>query len=112
MATTNNLTTQQVHAHPLGKLMLIGAGVGLIVISVFLLGVHNAPAAWGKYWMVRPLLITPASGAAGGVCYYLLDFLRCQGGWKKVAAYVLSFIVCIVGLWMGIVLGLVGTMWH
>jgi membrane associated rhomboid family serine protease len=62
--------------------------------------------------MVRPLVITPLAGAAGGVWYFLMDYLRYQGGWKTMVAYALSFIGLFIALWVGIVLGLVGTMWH
>jgi hypothetical protein len=112
MTQTKNLQTTAIHSFPLGKLMLIGAGVGLIIISIFLMGVNQPRPEWGQYWMIRPLVIVPLAGAAGGVFYYIMDFLRYRGGWRTALAYFISVIGIIVGLWMGIVLGLVGTLWH
>lgn len=113
MTQAENLPNQPTHKFPLTKLMLAGWIVGLVVIMVFILPVINHPHPnWAKYWMIRPLMITPLAGAAGGVWYYLMDFLRYQGGWKTAVAYTLSFIGFIIAIWMGIVLGLVGTMWH
>jgi len=111
MAQINNLTTQPVHPAPVGKRILIGAGIALILISIFLLGASEPDPNWPKYWMLRPLIIVPLAGAAGGVFYHLMDGLRYQGGWKKVFANVLSLLVYIIGLWLGTILGLDGTMW-
>jgi hypothetical protein len=111
MTQTNKLT-QQIHSSPIGKPMLFGAGIGLIVISYFLIGNGEPNPAWGKLWMIRPLIVVPAAGATGGVFYYFMDHLRYQGGWKKILANILSLIIFIIGLWLGIVLGLAGTMWN
>jgi len=113
MTQAENLPPQPYHKFTLTKLILIGWVIGLAVILVFILPVlnHSHPN-WPKYWMLRPLIVTPLAGAAGGVWYYLMDFLRSHGGWKTIVAYALSFIGFIVAIWMGIVLGLVGTMWH
>jgi hypothetical protein len=62
--------------------------------------------------MLKPLIIVPAAGACGGLFYHLMDFLRRKGGWKKIAANLLSLVVFVVGLWLGAVLGLDGTLWH
>lgn len=113
MTHAENLPTQPIHKFTLARLAFIGWIIGLAVILVFILPVlnHSHPD-WPKYWMIRPLIITPLAGAVGGVWYYLMDFLRYQGRWKTVVAYVLSFIGCFIAIWLGIVLGLVGTMWH
>jgi hypothetical protein len=99
------------HTAPLGRCMLIGAGIALILVTIFMSGA-NADPAWGPYWMIRPLIVVPLAGATGGLFYYLMDRLRCQGGWKKLAANVISFIIYLFGLWMGTVLGFNGTLWN
>lgn len=91
--------------------MLIGATIGLALIVVYLLGVKNPNPAWGKFWMLRPLLLVPFAGAMAGVFYYLMNSLRNQGGKKKILANVLSLLVLLIGLFMGVVLGLDGTLW-
>lgn len=93
------------------KPVLIGAGIGLLLISIFLLGVNNPDPSWPKLWMLRPLAIVPMAGAAGGFFYYLMNPLRRKGGWNAILANVLSILVFIIGLWMGSILGLDGTLW-
>lgn len=111
MTQNKNLTTLQIHPAPLGKRMLFGAGIALILISIFLLGVDNPKPEWGKLWMLKPLIIVPLAGAMGGIFYHFMDHLRYQGSWQKAAAYVLSFIGYVIVLWLGTVLGLNGTLW-
>jgi len=111
MTLTNDLTKPSIHPVALWKLMSLGAVIALALIIFFLLQVKHPDPSWPKYWMVRPLIIVPFAGAMGGLCFYILDFLRIQGGWKKIVANVLSFFICLVGLWLGFVLGLDGTLW-
>jgi hypothetical protein len=91
--------------------MLIGAGIGLAVISLFLTGNNYVDPAWGKYWMIRPLLVVPFAGAMGGLGNYYIVGQHNRWGLNKVLAIAISLIVCVVGLWLGIVLGLDGTLW-
>jgi len=113
MTHTNNLTSQPVNSAALIKSMLFGAGTALLVISALLLSVNHPQPEWGKLWMIRPLIITPLSGAAGGAFYYSLDyFFGHHGGFKKALAVTLGLFGYVVGLWLGVVLGLAGTLWH
>jgi hypothetical protein len=112
MTSLNNLTTSSFHSTSLLKRMLFGGAIALAVIAFFLLQVHHPKPEWGRFWMIRPLIIVPLAGAAGGACYYFIDTLLYRRGWKKILIYVLSFIVYIIGLWMGIILGLDGTLWN
>jgi hypothetical protein len=111
MTLSNNVTTQPIHPASLGKRMLQGAAIALILIIVFLLQAGEPNPDWPKLWMIRPLIIVPLAGAMGGVFYYFMDHLRYQGGWRKILANILSLVVYIIGLWLGTVLGLDGTMW-
>ena len=112
MTQTNNLTTQPIQPSALGKRMLIGGGIALLVISFFLLGVNHPNPDWGKLWMIRPLIITPLAGAMGGLFFYFMDKVLNQSGWKRVVTLILGVIGYIIALWMGTVLGLAGTLWH
>ncbi len=94
------------------KRVFTGLAVGLAVILFFVLRVNPNHPDWGPYWMIQPLLITPLAGAAAGFCNHILDILRTQGGAKKVLANVLAVLIYAVALWLGIVLGLNGTMWN
>ncbi|QIP13811.1 potassium transporter KefB [Spirosoma aureum] len=111
MTQRTNLTTPSIHPDSVEKRMVQGAGIALILIALFLLPVREPDPAWGKLWMIKPLLIVPVAGAIGGIIYHLLDHLRYQGGWKKALAYLLSLIGYIIAVWMGTVLGLAGTLW-
>jgi hypothetical protein len=90
--------------------MLIGAGIALLVISFFVFGVDQANSEWGKFWMIRPLIITPLAGAMGGAFYFFMDY-QSSRGFNKILAILLCIVVYLIGLWLGVVLGLDGTMW-
>lgn len=107
----NELTTQTIYSGTLGKRMLVGAGIGLLLISLFLSGVKNPSPKWGEFWMVRPFIIVPFAGAMGGLCNYLLVHFHKRIGVNKTMAVLTSVMVFIIGLWLGFVLGLDGTLW-
>ena len=108
MTQTNNPTSQPAS---LSKRMILGAGIGLLLIAFFLLTADEPDPAWGKFWMIRPLIITPFAGAMGGLCNHLLLRYYFLIGMNKTVAWIVSIIIFIIGLWMGIVLGLDGTLW-
>jgi hypothetical protein len=107
--TKNSATPNQPVS--LAKPILIGAAIGLVAISFFVFGVDNPNPEWGKLWMIRPLIITPMAGAMGGAFYYFMDYQSSRGFNRKIAV-ILSLVVFIIGLWLGVVLGLAGTMWN
>lgn len=111
MTQTNNSTSQP-HEVSVVKRMLVGAGIGLLLISLFLLSVDEPHPEWEKLWMLRPLIIVPLAGAMGGLCNYFIFHLHRQIGGNKTIAILLSVTVFIIGLWLGTVLGLDGTMWN
>lgn len=112
MTLKNILTGQPLHMASLGKRMLIGGVIALILIILFLAGADYRDPAWPKFWMVRPLIIVPIAGAMGGAFSYFVEDLRSQGSWKTLVAILLSMIVYVVALWFGSVLGLDGTYWN
>lgn len=112
MIQTNNLTPPSIHPVSLTKRMLIGAAIGLVLISMFLLSVGKGNPAWGELWRIKPLIMVPLAGAGAGLVNYFLDELRAQGGWIKAITMILTVIVYIIALWLGSVLGLNGTLWN
>lgn len=111
MTQQKEQTTQTDHRLSLTKPILVGAGIALLVISFFVFGVDNANPEWGKFWMIRPLIITPLAGAMGGAFYSFMDY-QSSRGFNRTIAIFLSLVVYFIGLWLGTVLGLAGTMWN
>jgi hypothetical protein len=110
MVENINSRTTSIHRGSLGKRMLLGGGIALVLIIVFLFPVEPNPE-WPKLWMIRPLIVLPVAGSMGGLFYHLMGHLRNRGGWRKLVANVVSLIVYIIALWMGTVVGLDGTLW-
>ena len=106
----NDTTNEQIHQLSLIKPMLIGALVGLILISVFVFGVDEPNPAWGEFWMIKPLILTPVIGAMGGLFYYFMNYLSTTG-FNKTLAIIIGILGFVIAQWLGIVLGLNGTMW-
>lgn len=90
--------------------MIIGAGIGVLAISFFLIPSESKPE-WGDYWMIRPLIVTPLAGAMGGLSHYLILNFHDLVGINRTVARILSIVIPIIGLYMGIILGLDTTMW-
>ena len=93
------------------KPMLLGALIALALIVLFLSGVDEWKPEWGKFWIVKPLLIVPLAGAMGGLFYYFLGQLQSEGRLPKFVAIILGLVGYLVALWLGTVLGLDGTLW-
>ena len=106
----NHLSTQTGQPVSLAKPMLVGAVLGLLVISAFVFGSGPVKPEWGNLWRIKPLLVTPAAGALGGAFYYLMD-RQASRGLNRTVAVILSLVIFFIVLWLGIVLGLAGTMW-
>lgn len=111
MIQTQNLNSKTIDSSALTKKMIIGAAIGLVIISFLVLPTQGKPE-WGNYWKIRPLLLVPFAGAVGGLVFHFIGFLGKAGGWKAVLATTAGILIFIIGIWMGIVLGLVGTLWN
>jgi hypothetical protein len=91
--------------------MLIGAVIALAVILTFVLGVDEPNQAWHNTWWVRPIVITPLAGAAGGLFFHFMYELGKKAIWKKILFSAIAIMGYVVALWLGTVLGLAGTLW-
>lgn len=111
MVQQNDFQKQNALAAAAGRRALTGAAFALALIALFLAGVQHPDPAWGKLWMIRPLLIVPMAGALGGFINYMLIHYHRRLGIHKAIAVVLSALIYLVGLWLGSVLGLAGTLW-
>lgn len=104
--------TSEINIKSLIRKAIFGALIGLAIISFFVFTTDHPKPEWGKFWMIRPLIITPLAGAFGGFILYSPEFLNFKSKWKKAGITVLSVICFIISLWLGIVLGLDGTLWN
>lgn len=95
-----------------GRKLLTGAIIGLVVISLFVFSVNDPDPAWGNYWRVRPLIITPIIAAFGMLAFLLKDLVGPKRPVMRLVIFLLSLFGFIVALWLGIVLGLDGTLWN
>ncbi len=111
MIQNNSFKTGPFYTTPLAQRILTGWVIGLVVILFFILPANKNPE-WSTYWMLRPLLITPLAGAMAGVFYHYTAYWRQKNGPIKIATYLANILVYAVGLWLGIVLGLDGTLWN
>jgi hypothetical protein len=93
------------------KRMLLGALTGFIIIAFFVFSVDDPDPDWGERWRIRPLLVTPLAGAFGILSFYLKDFVRPKGSFVNLLLALFSLLAFFVTLWLGIVLGLDGTLW-
>lgn len=92
--------------------MAIGGLFNLILVSVFIFMGPPGHAEWGKFWVVRPVCVMTLAGLTGGsIFYYMTHYLQ-PVRWKKAVAFFGSGLIYIIGLWMGMVLGFVGTWWN
>ncbi|MDB5157816.1 MAG: potassium transporter KefB [Mucilaginibacter sp.] len=106
------LTVRPFITAALGKRMLAGAVIGLVVIAFFVIAAGKGNPAWGDYWRVKPLLLTPLLGIVTGACYDATEPLRRLQGWLGKLFFVLSFAGYFIGLWLALVLRLAGTLWN
>lgn len=92
--------------------MAIGASIGLVLIGIFLAGVQQPDPAWSRWWMLRPLLVVPAAGALAGLFYHSVQPQRFGSFGGRLLAWLVCLLVLLIGLWMGAVVGLDGTLWN
>lgn len=111
MKHQNNSQKQHIQSASAVKPILVGAGIALLVISFFVFSVDQPNPDWGKFWMIRPLIITPLAGAMGGGFYAFMHY-QSSRGFNRTLAVILGIVVYLIGLWLGVVLGLDGTMWN
>jgi len=112
MTQAENLTKRPLFTSALGKRMLIGAIIGLIIVGFFVIGAGNGNPEWPSNWRVKPLLLTPFLGAMIGLCFDITEPLRQINGWLGRAFWILSILGYFIGLWLSLILGLNGTMWN
>jgi hypothetical protein len=102
-----NQLNQSFRADALGRNILAGAGIALGFTLLFL---GFMWIVFGSPGFLFPLLVPVSTvtmgGAAGGLAWFLLGFIRGYGGFPKFAAIVFGGLVYIVTVWLSLVFGL------
>lgn len=111
MTHTNNFRLETIDRGALVKAMLIGGSIGLAAILLLIQGVETHPE-WPEMWRVRPLIITPLAAALGGACFYVANRIFRSYGLNKIVSLIITSVAFFIALWLGIVLGLDGTLWN
>ncbi len=112
MTHYNPFITQLLNKPVLVKRMLTGAAIGFLLIASFLfIPNYTADPSWPKNWIVKPLIMVPLAGAMGGLSYHFINTVALYKRWSMTLANIVSVLFFIIGLWLGTVLGLDGTMW-
>lgn len=91
--------------------MLIGGAIGLSAILFFVLGEETHPE-WPELWQLRPLILTPLATALGGACFYIANLVFRSFGLNRIISLIICTIGFLISLWLGIIVGLDGTMWN
>lgn len=98
-------------AAQLSMAALTGVLIGFAIISFFVFGVDAPNPDWGSNWRIKPLILTPLASGLGAFLAYSFFKLGSRFGVNKAVAFILACIMFLVILWLGVVLGLNGTMW-
>jgi predicted membrane channel-forming protein YqfA (hemolysin III family) len=101
--TEQNEFQHSLHPQSLGERAWQGAGIALVLLAIFLLSPEDIDYG---VWVILPMITVSVGGALGGIFHYLMDRLRCQGGWKKMMANIFSILVYILLLWLSLVAAL------
>jgi predicted outer membrane lipoprotein len=92
--------------------MFVGATLGFVIIASLLSTVRHPNPAWGRFWYVRPLILVPLASAFGSLFFYALGYVKSKNIFIKIGVFIACLFAFIVALWMGIILGLDGTLWN
>ena len=96
MGSTNFLTGKPNYTISVKKPMMFGAIGGLLLIVFFLMTAGGVQEEWGKYRMIRPLLVVTFAGAMCGLVYYLINPLHYSTTGKKIIALIVTGVICFV----------------
>lgn len=107
--TSSNELPHSLHPASLGKRIVQGAGLALLLAALFMTFFYQGANLAFGLWTVLPLLTVPTAGAFGGVLYYLLDVVRRQGRWPKLLANVFFALAYCAMLWVSLVLAFAVT---
>lgn len=106
------LNIKQVRPAAIAKTMVIGLIFGLAIISLFVFTVSSPKEEWGNNWRMQPLILTPMIVAFGSLAFLANRIFKPQTKTAKTLLLIASIIAFIFSIWIGIVIGLNGTLWN
>lgn len=92
--------------------MIFGFVIGLIMICAMVFSVNDPDPAWGVYWKIRPMIVTPVITAFGACSFFLKNIVHPKEASMKLLIFILSLLGFIMSFWIGTILGLDGTLWN
>lgn len=108
----NQSSNLQITSSSIMRAGAIGALIGFTFIALFVFPIDNPRPEWGEYWRVRPLILTPIIAALGAISGFLVLKAGSHYGVNRSVAFIIGLLGFIISLWLGIVLGLAGTLWN
>lgn len=110
MTHEQHFTNERRDKQSLTRAVMTGGIVGLAIISVFVFTAETKQE-WGTLWRIKPLVITPLVTALGGGAFYTTLSFFSANRWSKTLGMTIGVLAFTVALWLGVVLGLNGTLW-
>jgi hypothetical protein len=98
MINHSNLEMKSIDYTRLAIWMAMGAIPGLILISVIFMGTGEPDPSWGKYWMIKPLIMPALAGSCAGGFLYFSNHLRKQLGWNTTLVSILGGLMYLMSL--------------
>jgi hypothetical protein len=87
----------------------VGGVTALLLVLLFLAGAGESDLNWASLWWIRPIVIVTLAGAMGGSWFYFMCHHMISNKLPRIIVGALGYIILI---WMGTVLGFVGTLWN
>ncbi|MEN9977414.1 MAG: hypothetical protein RLZZ569_39 [Bacteroidota bacterium] len=94
------------------KFASVGALIGFIFIGLLLLSNKYSSPTWGKWWQLKPLLVVPLTCAIAGSLIYVIHPKKPFSKWRIFVFLTLALLGFLFSLWIGIIIGLDGTLWN
>lgn len=94
------------------KFAIAGAFLALILISLLIFSVNTPKPEWGQHWFIRPIIVAPIIASIGGISMYLVNLGEFESKLLNLLLFLFSIVLFLFFLWIGIILGLDGTLWN
>lgn len=108
MSTKSSL---QKNNRTLIKTLLMSFAIGFFVITMMIFPIQNPKPEWGENWKIKPLIIVPLMSVIGSIPFYFTLIRKFKSSSNKFYSTIAAILLFLICLWLGIILGLNGTLW-